>query len=109
MYLTHGSASSFLKFQQMETRRFVRQFATQFFARHFTDTGACLFLLTRMSGGTVPFFYFSSREWSRTLGCEEANHHTLVSQLTPATSAQIITELDSYTATVNVPLVKVPD
>ena len=81
---------------------------TQPFVRQFTDTGVLFLLLSRMSGGTVPF-YSSSRERSRSLGREEANYHALVSQSTPATPAQIVTELDSYATTVNAPLVKAPD
>ena len=92
----------------METKPFVRQFATQFFVRQFTDTGACFLLLTRRGSGIVPF-YSSSSEQSRTHGREEANFHTLVSQSTPASPAQIVAELDSYAATVNAPLVKAPD
>ena len=70
----------------METLPFVRQFAIRFLARYFTDTGACFLLLSRMSGGTVPFYsssrsspHSSSREQSRTLGREEANYYALVS------------------------------
>ena len=98
---TQGGASSFPEFQQMETLPFVRQFATQFFARHFTDTGAYFYLLARMSGGTV-LSYSSFCKRSRTLGRAEANYHALVSQSTPATPAQIVAEFDSYATTVNV-------
>lgn len=92
----------------MEPKPFVRQFATQFFVRQFTDTGACFLLLTRRDRGTVPF-YSSASEESRTHGHEEADYYALVSQSTPATPAQIVAELDSYAATVNVPSVKAPD
>ena len=92
----------------MNPKPFVRQFATQFFVHQFADTGACFLLLTRRTYGIVPF-YSSSREQSRTLGHEEANYHTLVSQSTPTTPAQIVVELDSYAATVKAPLVEAPD
>ena len=92
----------------MNPQPFVRQFATQFFVRQFTDTGACFLLLTRSDRGTVPF-YSSTSERSRTLGHEEANYHALVTQSTPATPAQIVAELDRYAATMNAPLVKALD